>query len=84
MSLTNRKPLASLPNVAERVRLRNLYGATQTEVARHCGITRKTVYQWERRESVTACAERERYAELLASWAATENRLRAELKAGGE
>lgn len=78
-SLTNRVPIARLPEPAERVRLRKLYGATQLQVGAHIKVTRQMVNRYERGHSEPTGATRERYAELLASWARTETQVKEEL-----
>jgi transcriptional regulator with XRE-family HTH domain len=83
--LTDRAPIARLPEPAERVRLRKLYGATQREVAAHVGVTRQMVNRWERGHSDPTGANRIRYAELLVSWSRTETQIsRAVINEMGE
>jgi DNA-binding XRE family transcriptional regulator len=73
MSLANRRPVTALPAPAERKRLRELFAVTQDELAIELGVTRKTVYSWERREPIRPGNVRDAYAALLASWAHTES-----------
>jgi len=69
MDIGNREPIASLPEPAERVRLRKLFGVTQREVAVHIGVTRQMVNRYELGRSEPGGINRTRYAELLATWA---------------
>jgi DNA-binding XRE family transcriptional regulator len=72
MTLGDRAPIPSLPEPAERVRLRILFGVTQDELAAEMKVTRKSVYAWEHGISEPAGQRRERYSRLLAKWAQTE------------
>ena len=67
MSLTDREPISILPVPSERVRLRQRFGATQEEVARALGVTRKTVREWEHGTEPTG-ERRSKYASLLRHW----------------
>jgi DNA-binding XRE family transcriptional regulator len=69
--MTEREPVPYLPEPAERARLRNAFGATQTDVAEYVGVIRRTVYAWEHGAEPTG-EQREKYAELLATWARKE------------
>lgn len=83
MSITGREPVPALPEPAERIRLRQLFGVTQNEVAEHIGVIRRTVYAWEHGAEPIG-ENRVRYAELLASWARDETRIRTEIKTAGD
>jgi DNA-binding XRE family transcriptional regulator len=72
VSLINRQPIAELPVPAERVRLRERFGASQVDIAAELRVTRKTVYSWEHGLSEPTGRNRLRYSELLDSWARTE------------
>lgn len=84
MDISNRAPIAPLPEPRERIRLRKLFAVTQTEVAAHIGVTRQMVNRWERGHSEPANVNRTRYAELLASWASSENQIKAGIKKAGD
>lgn len=66
-------PVAELPDLNERVRLRSRFGISQTKLAATLGVTRKTVYAWENGKSEPTGENRERYAEILALWATREH-----------
>jgi DNA-binding XRE family transcriptional regulator len=70
--LTEREPLRELPEPRERLRLRELYGVTQEELARSLGVTRKTIGSWEKGESKPVGSNRANYASVLFAWAETE------------
>ena len=74
MSLADREPLAALPEPAERMRLRTLFGVTQHELAAEMGVTRKSIYAWENGISDPTGDRRAKYARLLSSWAQTEQK----------
>lgn len=74
-SLSKRQPV-SLPAPAERVRLRKLFGATQAQLAAAFSVTRKTVSEWERGNWEPQGIHRVRYGQLLATWAASEKRIK--------
>lgn len=74
MSLPDREPIARLPEPAERVRLRTLFGFTQAQLAEYMQVTRKAVYAWEHGISEPTGERRERYARQLNRWAERENR----------
>lgn len=84
MNLTNREPIAPLPEPAERVRLRMLFAVTQAELASEMHVTRKTVYAWEHGISEPGGSNRQRYAALLAAWARNENQIATEIKQAGD
>jgi len=84
MDITNRGPMMPLPEPRERIRLRKLFAVTQTEVAAHIGVTRQMVNRWERGHSEPSGVNRARYAELLASWARSENKIKTEIKKAGD
>lgn len=67
------KPILSLPEPSERVRLRNLFGVTQTTLAGRLGVTRRTVHAWESGKSEPTGDNRSRYADMLALWASREH-----------
>jgi DNA-binding XRE family transcriptional regulator len=79
--LNSRLPL---PCPAERKRLRELFGVTQHELAAELGVTRKTVYTWERRERIPPGTARALYSELLSAWARTETAVATEIKKEGD
>lgn len=58
---------APLPDVAERVRLRQELGIQQLEVAREVGVSTQTVWAWETGRSQPTGVRRRRYAALLAA-----------------
>jgi DNA-binding XRE family transcriptional regulator len=70
--IDQRPPVPSLPEPAERLRLRELYGVTQTEVAKHIGVTRQAIYNWEHGLYEPTGDNRVKYAGLLATWQRTE------------
>jgi DNA-binding XRE family transcriptional regulator len=70
-SLINR-PLITLPDPAERKRLRVLFKVTQLQLANSLGITRKTVAKWETGDWEPTGRNRDNYASVLSAWAATE------------
>jgi DNA-binding XRE family transcriptional regulator len=70
--LAARQPMATLPEPAERMRLRRLFGISQSELADSLGVNRKSVYHWESGKSEPRGEPREAYAGLLKSWAQTE------------
>jgi DNA-binding XRE family transcriptional regulator len=70
--LASLMPIPELPEPSERIRLRNLFKATQSDLATEIGITRKAVYAWEHGISNPVGLNREAYAALLKSWADTE------------
>ena len=72
MTLADREPLAPLPEPAERVRLRTLFGVTQSELAAEMQVTRKAVYAWEHGISEPTGERRDKYARLIARWTETE------------
>jgi len=71
-NLTEREPLQELPEPSERLRLRQLYGVTQVELAKSIGVTRKTLGSWERGDSEPTGSNRADYAALLSAWSETE------------
>jgi DNA-binding XRE family transcriptional regulator len=83
-ALTSLTPVAVLPEPSERVRLRELFGVSQTVLGVACQVGRKTVYAWEHGISEPTGSNRARYARILYTWAQQENRLRTELKRAGE
>jgi DNA-binding XRE family transcriptional regulator len=74
MSLADREPVARLPEPAERVRLRTLFGVTQAELAAEMRVTRKAIYAWEHGLAEPTGENRIRYSRLIARWAETERR----------
>lgn len=84
MGIDKRAPIPSLPEPAERIRLRKLFRTTQREIAAHIGVTRQMVNRWERGHSEPSGENRERYAELLAAWARSESQIATEIKNGGD
>jgi transcriptional regulator with XRE-family HTH domain len=84
MDITSREPIAPLPEPAERARLRKLFAVTQLEVAKHIGVTRQMVNRYERSHSEPSGKARERYAELLATWARSESQIKTEIKKAGD
>lgn len=72
MSIEDRDPVPNLPDPAERIRLRELFGVTQAELAAHIGVTRQMVNRYEHGRSAPTGAIRARYASLLAAWARKE------------
>jgi DNA-binding XRE family transcriptional regulator len=69
MSIADRAPMAPLPEPAERIRLRKLFGATQKDIAAEIGVTRQIVNRWEMGRSEPAGKNREAYSRLLTTWA---------------
>lgn len=84
MSIKNRAPVMPLPEPAERIRLRNLFGVTQAELAAECKVTRKTVYAWEHGISSPTGHKRQTYSDVLSAWARRESVLSSEIKREGE
>jgi DNA-binding XRE family transcriptional regulator len=70
--LSEREPLQELPLPSERLRLRQLFGVTQEELAKSVGVTRRTLGSWERGDSEPTGNNRADYAALLSAWAETE------------
>lgn len=62
------KPVTKLPDVSERIRLRNLFGVTQATLANGIGVTRRTIHAWESGKSEPTGDNREKYAEVLNLW----------------
>jgi transcriptional regulator with XRE-family HTH domain len=83
MSIYDREPIVPLPEPAERNRLRELFGVTQTEIAEEIGVTRQMVNRYETGRSEPTGHNREVYSRILATWARTEARVRNELKTAG-
>lgn len=64
----------TLPEPSERTRLRIDHGATQEEVARALGVTRKTVSSWEQGAAEPTGDRLARYAHLLRLWQESERK----------
>jgi DNA-binding XRE family transcriptional regulator len=73
MNLSDRNPIPTLPEPSERIRLRELFGTTQSEVAEHIKVTRQMVNRYENGRSEPTGATRILYAELLTAWSNTEH-----------
>ena len=69
--LTNREPVAALPDAAERARLRKAFGVTQAQLAAALHVARQTVIAWEK-GSEPAGRQRDDYAAVLSAWQETE------------
>lgn len=82
--ITELMPVPELPEPAERVRLRELFGVSQTTLGAACNVGRKTVYAWEHGISEPTGENRTRYAGILRTWAHRENLLRNELHKAGD
>ncbi|MFJ4153169.1 helix-turn-helix domain-containing protein, partial [Streptomyces galbus] len=64
-------PVPRLPEPAERVRLREAFGWTVTQMGRASGVRRETVWTWESDPPRTPRGEKgQRYARILAYFAA--------------
>jgi DNA-binding XRE family transcriptional regulator len=75
MNLRNLQPVMRLPEPAERIRLRELYGVTQSQLARSLTVSRRTVYAWEHGTIEPTGDNRSNYAAVLSAWAATERQV---------
>ncbi|MFK4123210.1 telomere-associated protein Tap [Streptomyces longwoodensis] len=72
-------PVPPLPDPAERVRLREAFGWTVTQMGRASGVRRETVWTWESDPPRTPRGEKgQRYARILAYFAAELARVGAE------
>ncbi|MET9117576.1 XRE family transcriptional regulator [Streptomyces longwoodensis] len=72
-------PVPRLPDPAERVRLREAFGWTVTQMGRASGVRRETVWTWESDPPRTPRGEKgQRYARILAYFAAELARVDAE------
>lgn len=83
-SIKNRSPVMPLPEPAERIRLRNLFGVTQAELAIELKVTRKTIYAWEHGLSNPTGHKRQAYSGVLAAWTHRESVLSDEIKREGD
>ena len=72
-ALASASPVAPLPSIAERIRLRTAFGVTQQALADALNVSRKTVNGWETGKGVPTGINRTKYAALLAAWQETEN-----------
>ena len=84
MSIMDRKPIAALPDPAERLRLRTLFGVTQDELADEIGVTRKTIYAWEHGKGNPTGQKRSAYSGILLHWTRSEARLMEEIRNAGD
>jgi DNA-binding transcriptional regulator YiaG len=69
--ITGREPLTPLPAPAERVRLREAFGISQTQLAEALNVNRRTVYMWESGRGEPTGPNRDAYAAVLSAWADT-------------
>lgn len=70
--LANLQPISPLPEPAERVRLRKLFGVTQIMLATELGVSRKTIVRTEQGLTEPTGEFRNEYAAILSAWAQTE------------
>jgi DNA-binding XRE family transcriptional regulator len=70
--LENLAPIASLPEPAERARLRKRFGVSQQRLATNLGVSRKTIIRTEAGQTEPTGEFRTEYAAILAAWAETE------------
>lgn len=75
MDLANLRPVMRLPEPAERMRLRELYGVSQSHLARALNVSRRTVYAWEHGTIEPAGDNRDNYAAVLSAWQKTERQV---------
>lgn len=84
MNLANREPIPELPEPAERARLRNLFGVTQSELADEIGVVRQMVNRYETGRSEPVGDNRINYARILNAWAETERHIKSLIKDAGD
>ena len=71
--IMNREPVPRLPPAAERRRLRELFGVTQTQLAESMGVDTRTVRRWEQGMNPTG-SNLIGYGKILAKWGEREAR----------
>jgi transcriptional regulator with XRE-family HTH domain len=84
MSIADNLPIPELPNPAERARLRNLFGVTQSELAAEIGVVRQMVNRYESGRSEPVGDNRINYAIILNAWAETERHIKSLIKDAGD
>lgn len=74
--LANLQPISPLPEPAERARLRNAFGVSQSRLAASLHVSRKTIIRTEQGLTEPTGEFRNEYAAILEAWAQTERETR--------